>query len=178
MNFDRETMPGWRNLPSPSTLPDRPFEIDYVRSWKKVERAKSDDDAADVTPSTIFMVLADDVGWPAVGYHRPAGYRETATPTIDALVRSGIEPDRHYTAVACTPTRCALQSGRNPIHVSMSGDEPVVRNPHDTVAGFAGIPVAMEGVAEKMAAAGWRTGMSGKWVRRRCLLELPLLPSR
>lgn len=33
MDFDRETMPGWMALPDPATLPDVPFEVDYVRSW-------------------------------------------------------------------------------------------------------------------------------------------------
>eukprot|EP00729_Bicosta_minor_P012228 gene12228-34575_t len=36
MDFDRETMPGWMALPDPNTLPDMPFEVDYIRSWKKV----------------------------------------------------------------------------------------------------------------------------------------------
>jgi len=36
MDFDRETMPGWMMLPSPESLPDNPFLVDYVRSWKKV----------------------------------------------------------------------------------------------------------------------------------------------
>lgn len=36
MDFDRETMPGWMALPDPATLPDLPFEIDYVRSWRHV----------------------------------------------------------------------------------------------------------------------------------------------
>jgi beta-glucanase (GH16 family) len=35
MNFDRETMPGWMAIPDPSILPDRPFVIDYVRTWKR-----------------------------------------------------------------------------------------------------------------------------------------------
>ena len=34
MDFDRETMPGWMALPDPTTLPDRPLEVDYVRSWR------------------------------------------------------------------------------------------------------------------------------------------------
>jgi len=33
VDFDRETMPGWMELPDPSTLPDVPFEVDYIRSW-------------------------------------------------------------------------------------------------------------------------------------------------
>jgi hypothetical protein len=35
MDFDRETMPGWMALPDPATLPDKPFEVDWVRSWRK-----------------------------------------------------------------------------------------------------------------------------------------------
>ena len=34
MDFDRETMPDWMGLPDPATLPDWPFEVDYVRAWK------------------------------------------------------------------------------------------------------------------------------------------------
>ena len=36
MDFDRETMPGWMQLPDPTSLPDRPFEVDYVRTYKKL----------------------------------------------------------------------------------------------------------------------------------------------
>ena len=36
MDFDRETMPGWMKLPDPISLPDRPFEVDYVRSYRKL----------------------------------------------------------------------------------------------------------------------------------------------
>eukprot|EP00756_Hemistasia_phaeocysticola_P002541 Hpha_TRINITY_DN1173_c0_g1::TRINITY_DN1173_c0_g1_i1::g.113225::m.113225 len=36
MDFDRETMPGWMALPDPATLPDAPFEVDYVRSYARV----------------------------------------------------------------------------------------------------------------------------------------------
>ena len=36
MLFDRETMPNWMKIPDPATLPDRPFEIDYVRSYSQI----------------------------------------------------------------------------------------------------------------------------------------------
>ena len=36
LNFDRETMPTWFGVPPVSTLPDHPFTIDYVRTWKRV----------------------------------------------------------------------------------------------------------------------------------------------
>jgi hypothetical protein len=36
MDFDRETMPGWMALPDPAALPDAPYEVDWVRSWRKI----------------------------------------------------------------------------------------------------------------------------------------------
>jgi beta-glucanase (GH16 family) len=33
IDFDRETMPGWMELPDPATLPDQPFIVDYIRVW-------------------------------------------------------------------------------------------------------------------------------------------------
>jgi hypothetical protein len=35
MLFDRETMPDWMKIPDPKTLPDSPFEVDYVRSYRR-----------------------------------------------------------------------------------------------------------------------------------------------
>jgi len=35
MDFDRETMPDWFGVPELSGLPDRPFSIEYVRSWTR-----------------------------------------------------------------------------------------------------------------------------------------------
>jgi len=39
IDFDRETMPGWMSLPPPESLPDAPFVVDYVRSWRKAGAA-------------------------------------------------------------------------------------------------------------------------------------------
>ena len=43
----------------------------------------------------ILLVIVDDFGWGQVGYHRDAPSKEVQTPTIDALVKEGIELDRH-----------------------------------------------------------------------------------
>ena len=62
----------------------------------------------------------------------------------------------------CSPTRSAIQSGRNPIHVNPVNANPGIANPADPVGGFAGIPRNMTGLATKMAAAGYHTAMYGK----------------
>jgi len=110
----------------------------------------------------IVLVLVDDWGWDNAGYHRPND-PEVATPTIDRLVREGIELDRHYTYHYCSPSRSTLQSGRLSVHVAYGFDDPLLRSNVDPDSGFSGIPRNMTGLAEKMRAGGYRTHMTGKW---------------
>ena len=120
----------------------------------------------------IVMILIDDWGWANAGWHRntlgPGGHfipatSEVRTPHMDALVREGIELDRHYVWAVCAPSRSALQSGRNPIHVNLMNINPYNSNPLDPVSGFSGIPRNMSGIATKLAAAGYSTHAYGKW---------------
>ena len=56
----------------------------------------------------VVLILADDLGWANVGWHRNEsehGYHEVQTPKMDALVRSGIELDQAYTYKFCSPSR-------------------------------------------------------------------------
>lgn len=41
VNLDRETMPGWLNLPDEPFVADAPFEIDYLRVWKRPSAGRS-----------------------------------------------------------------------------------------------------------------------------------------
>ena len=86
----------------------------------------------------------------------------------------------------CSPTRTAIQSGRNPYHVNPLNADPDIYNPADPVSGMASMPrnspsplrqqnlelmkltgaaclFAVTGMAMKMAAAGYQTHMFGKW---------------
>src|SRR4051812_2088047 len=58
----------------------------------------------------VLLVVADDLGWNDVGWH--GGHPKT--PHLDALVKPGVEWDRHYVRPVCTPTRTALMTGRYP----------------------------------------------------------------
>lgn len=56
-----------------------------------------------VLPHILFL-LVDDFGWANTGWHRlehPTA--EVSTPNMDALVKNGLELDRHYVYKYCCP---------------------------------------------------------------------------
>eukprot|EP00038_Savillea_parva_P020803 m.32546 g.32546 ORF g.32546 m.32546 type:complete len:730 (-) comp4898_c0_seq1:218-2407(-) len=120
----------------------------------------------------LMFVLFDDYGWANAGWHRnytaPGGEfvpatDEVATPNLNELVRSGINLNRAYVYKYCSPTRSAIQSGRNPYHVNPLNLDPTIANRSDPVSGFAAIPRNMTGIATKLSAAGYKTFAAGKW---------------
>ena len=117
----------------------------------------------------IVYILVDDFGWANADWHRTeeAERNETATPFLySTLKNSGIELDRHYAYKFCSPSRSAIQSGRNPIHVNVQNYQPVVWNPSnsDPNTRFAGIPQNMTCMAEVLRRdANYKTHFCGKW---------------
>ena len=103
----------------------------------------------------ILFVLWDDYGWAGAGYHRPTPTPEVQTPTMDSLVGAGLDFANSYVFYCCSPTRSAIQSGRNPIHVNVLNADPSTFNASDPVAGAAGVARNFTGMATKMAAAGY-----------------------
>eukprot|EP00434_Breviolum_minutum_P013270 symbB.v1.2.011690.t1/scaffold787.1/size162597/1 len=89
-----------------------------------------------VTKPHIIHILADDLGWSEVGYHRDPADHDVQTPNIDSLARSGIELDRFYSFQFCSPARSAIQTGRNPVHVNVQNVPPEYVNPHDPQGGY------------------------------------------
>eukprot|EP00041_Stephanoeca_diplocostata_P016857 m.334494 g.334494 ORF g.334494 m.334494 type:complete len:565 (+) comp20507_c1_seq2:254-1948(+) len=118
-------------------------------------------------PPHIIHILADDLGWADVGFHRDpaADPRDVQTPNIDALVQDGIELSRFYVFKYCSPSRSSIQSGRNPIHVNVQNVLPEVSNPRDPIGGFQGIPTNMTGIAAVLRRGHikYRTHIVGKW---------------
>eukprot|EP00947_MAST-08B_sp_MAST-8B-sp1_P005442 g5442.t1 len=112
----------------------------------------------------IIHVLADDFGWAEVGYHRDPAAEPAATPVIDGLIRTdALELDRFYTHKICSPSRCAIQTGRAPVHVNVVNVPPETRNDADPEGGYQGVPVNMTGLGTVMAGGGYRTAFVGKW---------------
>lgn len=120
----------------------------------------------------ILALLIDDYGWADAGWHArtepergfPDPRREVQTPHLDGLVAAGIELERHYVFAVCSPTRSAIQTGRNPLHVNTVNDDPLNYNPRNNVSGFAAIPRNMTGLAELLRdKGGMATRFYGKW---------------
>ena len=119
--------------------------------------------ATALEPPHVLFVLADDLGWGNVGWHRETPTPEVKTPKLDQLVKDGIEMNRMYSWHACSPTRSSLQTGRLPIHVNAHNANPEIYNSSSASGTGAGIPRNMTGMAAKLAAAGYNTVFVGKW---------------
>lgn len=99
----------------------------------------------------ILLIVGDDMGYADVGFH---GCKDIPTPNLDALAKSGVRFTSGYvTGPYCSPTRAGLLTGR---YQQRFGHE---FNP----AGEHGLPVSETTIADRLRAAGYATGLVGKW---------------
>lgn len=89
----------------------------------------------------FVLIMADDMGFSDIGCYGG----EIRTPNIDRLASEGMRFTQFYNNAKCTTTRASLLSGMYP------------RNNGNA------IPRDIPTIAETLRAAGYRTGMSGKW---------------
>ena len=104
-------------------------------------------------PPNIVFILADDLGWAELGCY---GSTFNETPCLDQLARDGVRMTQAYAAApVCSPYRASLLTGQYPArHGLLDYLRPATANPlsrrHVTI-------------AERLKAAGYATGMIGKW---------------
>ncbi|MGA2497741.1 MAG: sulfatase-like hydrolase/transferase [Tepidisphaeraceae bacterium] len=109
--------------------------------------------------SNIVVILADDLGCGDVGYH-PGCSKDVRTPNIDALAGSGAWFSAGYVcSPVCGPSRAGLLTGMYPHRSGFEFNPPPGR--HKGVP--AGLPTDVPTLAERLQAAGYATGMFGKW---------------
>ena len=107
--------------------------------------------AAPQRPNILFIV-GDDMGYGDVGFH---GCKDIPTPHMDALARSGVRFTNGYVSGAyCSPTRAGLMTGR---YQQKFGHEFHVGR------GTNGLPLTETTIADRLRAAGYITGLVGKW---------------
>jgi arylsulfatase A-like enzyme len=106
--------------------------------------------AADRRPN-IVLILSDDMGYADLGAH---GCTDIPTPNLDRIAARGVRfTDAYANGSFCTPTRAALMSGRYQ-HRSGMEDLSNVSGP---------LPKAVKTLPDRLRAAGYTTGMIGKW---------------
>ncbi|HEY0462064.1 MAG TPA: arylsulfatase [Pyrinomonadaceae bacterium] len=102
----------------------------------------------------IILILADDLGYGDIGAF---GQKFIRTPNLDKLAKDGIKFTNFYAgAPVCAPSRASLMTGKHQGHAIIRGNnndqgERVPLRPADTT------------IAEVLKAAGYRTGIVGKW---------------
>ena len=108
--------------------------------------------AAAVQQPNVIYILADDLGYGDISCF---GQKKLKTPNIDRLATEGIKLTDHYSAnTVCTPSRHSLMAGQHAGHCLARGN-----GNENTLS----LLEAMTVLPEVFKAAGYTTGMYGKW---------------
>lgn len=120
--------------------------------------------ASAAKPNVIF-ILADDLGYTDLACYG-SGYYET--PHIDRLAKEGMRFTNHHHAQNCQPTRAALMSGQYAPRTGIYTVGGIDRfdwssRPLRPVDNVTSLPLDRMTIAQSFKAAGYATGMFGKW---------------
>jgi arylsulfatase A-like enzyme len=100
----------------------------------------------------VVILLADDYGYADAGFQ---GCTDIPTPHLDAIAKSGVRCTNGYVSGPyCSPTRAGLLTGRYQTRFGheFNGNGPDV-----------GLPTTETTLADRLKAAGYATGLVGKW---------------
>jgi arylsulfatase A-like enzyme len=117
------------------------------------------------TRPNIILLFADDLGYGNLGCY---GQQHIQTPVLDQMAKDGLRFTHFYAGASlCLPSRCTLMTGLHTGHCRCrvnggGGKHPPIHEEDTTLASV-------------MKAAGYRTGMTGKWALgdhfRGCVVE-------
>lgn len=98
----------------------------------------------------IILIMSDDLGYGDLGCY---GQKRIKTPHLDRMASEGMRFTSFYAgSTVCTPSRAALMLGQHTGHLNLRGN----------VRGGTLLPKEKT-VAEVLKAAGYNTGLIGKW---------------
>jgi len=99
----------------------------------------------------IVWIMPDDLGYGDLGSY---GGKDFPTPNIDRIAAEGVRLTSFYAASpVCTPSRGCALTGRYPDRLGLSG----------ALMGKGGMESGVVTLAEVLKAAGYATGLVGKW---------------
>jgi arylsulfatase A-like enzyme len=117
------------------------------------------------SPPNIVFILADDLGYTDVATF---GSRYYETPNIDKLASQGLKLTSHHHCQNCQPTRAALMTGQYAPRTGVYTVGGIDRfdwqsRPLRPVDNADKLPLDKILIAQQLKAAGYATGMFGKW---------------
>ena len=107
----------------------------------------------------FIIILADDLGYADLSLN---GSQQIQTPHIDAIAENGIKFTQAYvSAPVCSPSRAGLLTGIN--QVRFGYDNNLADNQPGFDPEYAGLPLEQNTIADRLKAAGYISGLIGKW---------------
>ncbi len=103
----------------------------------------------------VLLIFLDNFGWGEPGFNGGGIIRGAATPALDQIAAEGLRLTNFNVEVQCTPSRSAIMTGRYAVR---SGNATVPLGE-----GVYGLVQWETTMAEMFSAAGYSTGMYGKW---------------
>jgi arylsulfatase A-like enzyme len=115
----------------------------------------------------IVVILADDLGYGGVSCQGG----DLQTPHVDSMARGGIRFTNGYVSCpVCSPTRAGLNTGRYQQRFGHEFNPGPTGNASTTF----GLPLTEVTIADRLRAAGYTTGIVGKWHLGHTRERLPL----
>ena len=107
---------------------------------------------ADSAPGrpNVILIMTDDQSYGDLGIH---GNPLIRTPNLDRLAKESVRLRQFYVCPVCSPTRSSLLTGRYNYRTGVV----------DTYQGRSIMSPDEQTLAERLATAGYRTGIFGKW---------------
>jgi arylsulfatase A-like enzyme len=98
----------------------------------------------------VVLFLADDLGYGDLACH---GNRHVKAPQLDAFTREAVEFTNFHVSPVCSPTRASLMTGRYNFRTGVADvfGPATIMDPAEVT------------LAERLKAAGYATGLFGKW---------------
>ncbi len=97
----------------------------------------------------VIIIYTDDQGTLDAGCY---GASDLYTPNIDSLAKDGVRFSQFYGAPVSSASRASLMTGQYTRHAGLADN-----------AGYTGLPLGKETIAERMHDSGYQTACIGKW---------------